>query len=131
MRRRSGMRANHPEWISPNGYKWADGYFILAVSPTHRHIGTTSVRTSTRHCRSRARFRTPRRTISARTRVRLPRSGKPWRGAAARSSARSWLFSKPGTTRRGCPRVTRVRAPNTRGCAPGSRRRNRRTSWER
>lgn len=34
------MRANHPEWISPNGYKWADGYFILAVSPTHRHIGT-------------------------------------------------------------------------------------------
>ena len=33
-------RAGHKEWISPNGYKWADGYFILAVSPTHRQVGT-------------------------------------------------------------------------------------------
>lgn len=34
------VRANHHEWIAPTGYKWADGYFILAVSPTHRQIGT-------------------------------------------------------------------------------------------
>lgn len=33
-------RAGHQEWISPNGYKWADGYLILAVSPTHRKVGT-------------------------------------------------------------------------------------------
>ena len=33
-------RAKHPEWIARNGYKWADGYFILAVSPTHRQVGT-------------------------------------------------------------------------------------------
>ena len=33
-------RAKHTEWIARNGYKWADGYFILAVSPTHRQVGT-------------------------------------------------------------------------------------------
>ena len=33
-------RARHQEWISPNGYKWADGYLILSVSPTHRKVGT-------------------------------------------------------------------------------------------
>lgn len=33
-------RAGHQEWISPNGYKWADGYLILSVSPTHRKVGT-------------------------------------------------------------------------------------------
>lgn len=33
-------RAGHKEWISPNGYKWADGYLILSVSPTYRKVGT-------------------------------------------------------------------------------------------
>ena len=33
-------RAGHKEWISPSGYKWADGYLILSVSPTHRKVGT-------------------------------------------------------------------------------------------
>ena len=33
-------RAGHKEWISPNGYKRADGYLILSVSPTHRKVGT-------------------------------------------------------------------------------------------
>ncbi len=33
-------RAGHQEWMSPNGYKWADGYLILSVSPTHRKVGT-------------------------------------------------------------------------------------------
>ena len=33
-------RAGHKEWMSPNGYKWADGYLILSVSPTHRKVGT-------------------------------------------------------------------------------------------
>ena len=33
-------RARHQEWISPNGYKWADGYLILSASPTHRKVGT-------------------------------------------------------------------------------------------
>ena len=33
-------RARHREWISPNGYKWADGYLILSLSPTHRKVGT-------------------------------------------------------------------------------------------
>ena len=33
-------RARHQEWISPNGYKWADGYLILSLSPTHRKVGT-------------------------------------------------------------------------------------------
>ena len=32
--------AGHKEWISPNGYKWADGYLILSVSPTYRKVGT-------------------------------------------------------------------------------------------
>ena len=33
-------RAGHQEWMSPSGYKWADGYLILSVSPTHRKVGT-------------------------------------------------------------------------------------------
>ena len=33
-------RAGHQEWISPNGYKWADSYLILSVSPTYRKVGT-------------------------------------------------------------------------------------------
>lgn len=33
-------RAGHKEWISPNGYKWVDGYLILSVSPTYRKVGT-------------------------------------------------------------------------------------------
>ena len=33
-------RAGHKEWISPNGYEWADGYLILSVSPTYRKVGT-------------------------------------------------------------------------------------------
>lgn len=33
-------RAGHQEWISPNGYKWADSYLILSVSPTSRKVGT-------------------------------------------------------------------------------------------
>ena len=32
-------RAGHKEWISPNGYKRADGYLILSVSPTYRKVG--------------------------------------------------------------------------------------------
>ncbi|MDV8146121.1 DUF5129 domain-containing protein [Arthrobacter sp. B10-11] len=33
-------RANHPEWISADGQKWADGLFIFAVDPVGRHVGT-------------------------------------------------------------------------------------------
>jgi hypothetical protein len=33
-------RANHPEWISADGQKWADGLFILAFDPAGRHVGT-------------------------------------------------------------------------------------------
>ncbi|GAB2755800.1 DUF5129 domain-containing protein [Sinomonas soli] len=33
-------RANHPEWISADGQKWADGLFIFAVDTTGRHVGT-------------------------------------------------------------------------------------------
>ena len=33
-------RANHPEWISADGQKWADGLFILAFDPDGRHVGT-------------------------------------------------------------------------------------------
>lgn len=33
-------RANHPEWISADGQKWADGLFILAVDPVARQVGT-------------------------------------------------------------------------------------------
>ncbi|AMM30750.1 hypothetical protein SA2016_0045 [Sinomonas atrocyanea] len=33
-------RANHPEWISPDGQKWADGLFIFALDTTGRHVGT-------------------------------------------------------------------------------------------
>lgn len=33
-------RENHPEWISSDGQKWADGLFILAFDPVGRHVGT-------------------------------------------------------------------------------------------
>lgn len=33
-------RAEHPEWISPDGQKWADGLFIFALDPAGRHVGT-------------------------------------------------------------------------------------------
>lgn len=33
-------RAEHPEWISPDGQKWADGLFIYALDPVGRHVGT-------------------------------------------------------------------------------------------
>src|SRR6476661_1890554 len=33
-------RSTHPEWISPDGQKWADGLFIFALDPVGRHVGT-------------------------------------------------------------------------------------------
>ncbi len=33
-------RAEHPEWISADGQKWADGLFIFALDPTGRLVGT-------------------------------------------------------------------------------------------
>ncbi|QHK19011.1 DUF5129 domain-containing protein [Pseudarthrobacter psychrotolerans] len=33
-------RAEHPDWISPDGQKWADGLFIFAIDPVGRHVGT-------------------------------------------------------------------------------------------
>lgn len=33
-------RAQHPEWISPDGQKWANGLFIFALDPVGRHVGT-------------------------------------------------------------------------------------------
>ncbi|MET4096648.1 DUF5129 domain-containing protein [Arthrobacter sp. UYCu712] len=33
-------RAEHPEWISSDGQKWADGLFIFALDPVGRHVGT-------------------------------------------------------------------------------------------
>ena len=33
-------RTQHPEWISSDGQKWADGLFILAVDPVARKVGT-------------------------------------------------------------------------------------------
>ncbi|MDJ0312682.1 DUF5129 domain-containing protein [Arthrobacter sp. H35-D1] len=33
-------RANHPEWISADGQKWADGLFIFAFDPVGRQVGT-------------------------------------------------------------------------------------------
>lgn len=33
-------RAEHPEWISPDGQKWANGLFIFALDPVGRHVGT-------------------------------------------------------------------------------------------
>lgn len=33
-------RTEHPEWISPDGQKWADGLFIFALDPVGRHVGT-------------------------------------------------------------------------------------------
>lgn len=33
-------RTEHPEWISVDGQKWADGLFIFALDPVGRHVGT-------------------------------------------------------------------------------------------
>ncbi|WP_189337510.1 DUF5129 domain-containing protein [Arthrobacter sp. AFG7.2] len=33
-------RTGHPEWISADGQKWADGLFIFALDPVGRHVGT-------------------------------------------------------------------------------------------
>lgn len=33
-------RAEHPEWISPDGQKWADGLFLIALDPEGRQVGT-------------------------------------------------------------------------------------------
>lgn len=33
-------RAEHPEWISADGQKWADGLFIFALDPVGRYVGT-------------------------------------------------------------------------------------------
>ncbi|MCU1436873.1 MAG: hypothetical protein JWR71_3598 [Pseudarthrobacter sp.] len=33
-------RAEQPDWISPDGQKWADGLFIFALDPVGRHVGT-------------------------------------------------------------------------------------------
>ena len=33
-------RTEHPEWISSDGQKWADGLFIFALDPVGRHVGT-------------------------------------------------------------------------------------------
>ncbi|MDR7080990.1 putative membrane protein YgcG [Arthrobacter ginsengisoli] len=33
-------RAEHPEWISGDGQKWANGLFIFALDPVGRHVGT-------------------------------------------------------------------------------------------
>ncbi len=33
-------RAKHPEWLSADGQKWADGLFIFALDPTARKVGT-------------------------------------------------------------------------------------------
>lgn len=33
-------RASHPEWISADGQKWADGLFIFAFDPQGRKVGT-------------------------------------------------------------------------------------------
>src|SRR5687768_7820680 len=33
-------RTDHPEWISTDGQKWADGLFIFALDPVGRHVGT-------------------------------------------------------------------------------------------
>lgn len=33
-------RAHHPEWLSDDGQKWANGLFIVGIDPDGRHIGT-------------------------------------------------------------------------------------------
>ena len=33
-------RASRPEWISPDGQKWADGLYIFAFDPQGRQVGT-------------------------------------------------------------------------------------------
>jgi hypothetical protein len=33
-------RAEHPDWISSDGQKWADGLYLFALDPQGRHVGT-------------------------------------------------------------------------------------------
>lgn len=33
-------RAEHPEWLSPDGQKWADGLYLFALDPVGRQVGT-------------------------------------------------------------------------------------------
>ncbi|MET3945959.1 putative membrane protein YgcG [Arthrobacter sp. UYCu512] len=33
-------RSEHPEWISEDGQKWANGLYIFALDPVGRHVGT-------------------------------------------------------------------------------------------
>jgi len=33
-------RAEHPEWITADGQKWADGLFLIALDPDGRQVGT-------------------------------------------------------------------------------------------
>lgn len=33
-------RTEHPDWVSPDGQKWADGLFIFTLDPVGRHVGT-------------------------------------------------------------------------------------------
>lgn len=33
-------RAEHPEWISKDGQKWADGLYLFALDPVGRQVGT-------------------------------------------------------------------------------------------
>lgn len=33
-------RSRHPEWITADGQKWADGLFVFALDTTGRHVGT-------------------------------------------------------------------------------------------
>lgn len=33
-------RAEHPEWLSTDGQKWADGLYLFALDPEGRHVGT-------------------------------------------------------------------------------------------
>ncbi|MGG5752155.1 DUF5129 domain-containing protein [Zafaria sp. Z1313] len=33
-------REHHPEWLSADGQKWADGLYLVGLDPVGRHIGT-------------------------------------------------------------------------------------------
>ena len=33
-------RAEHPDWLSPDGQKWADGLYLFAFDPVGRQVGT-------------------------------------------------------------------------------------------
>jgi uncharacterized membrane protein YgcG len=36
----ASARQNHPEWLSADGQKWADGLYIYAIDPDSRQVGT-------------------------------------------------------------------------------------------